>query len=344
MGRYEDGLLHALESLLRPEDDLIVYYNSLPGPKLFGPRVKERFLRLPRSTTYNQIGLSAALRLDGSDVYLGGANIVPVLSRVPRVLVLHDALAFRHPDVKPRIVTRYLRRWMKLSAKHAERIIAISRWAASEAALFLDVDPGRIDVVYQGVHARFRPGDHSSPPGQELARLAGETFVLHVGASEPHKGGSTAAEAVRLMRQRGHRVKLVRTGIVARPERDSLVDLGIVGEEQLLWLYQNAAVVCVPSTHEGFGLPLIEAMACGTPVVASRAAALPEAGGDAALYAEPGDVKGFADAMERVLVDRAEHERRSRAGLDQASRFRWEIAASRVYDILTEAASRRSAE
>jgi glycosyltransferase involved in cell wall biosynthesis len=341
LGRYLDGILHALEELLSPEDRLAVYYNSLPGPRLFGTKVKERFVRLPRSTSYNQLGLATALRLDGSDVYFGGANIVPVFSRVPRVLVVHDCLAFRHPETKPGFVGRYLRRWMKLSARHADRIIAISRWSAAEAVHFLGADPGSIEVVYQGVDPRFHPGDGPSPD-EALAKLGtDEPFVLHVGASERHKGASTAVEAVRLLRQRGRGVTLIRTGVTGNREA-GIVDVGVVGDEALRWLYRRAAVVCVPSTHEGFGLPIIEAMASGTPVVASRAAGLPEAGGDAALYAEPGDVSGFADAIERLLTDQAERERRRTAGLEQAARFRWETSAQRVYDILAEVAARRT--
>ena len=342
LGRYLDGLLHGIERELEGDDHLTIYYNSLPRAKLFGQRVQERFIRLPRSTSYNQLGLAVALQVDGSDVYLGGANIVPIVSRKPRVVVIHDALAFRHPETKTPIVTRYLQRWMKLSAQRADRIIAISRWSASEAVRFLGANDEAIDVVYQGVNERFKPGDQPTPP--DLLSLARVPFVLHVGAFEWHKNPEMTVQASNVLRQRGHDLVVVRTGATHVRTEGPVIDLGVVDDERLLWLYRNATAVCVPSRHEGFGLPVVEAMACGTPVVASRASGLPEAGGDAALYAEPEDINGFATALERLMNDPDERAHRIQAGLAQAAKFRWETAARRVLEIVGETAARRNAE
>src|SRR5579884_4306021 len=116
LGRYLDGLLHALEALLEGDDSLVVFYNSLAGDSLFGTAVREARVRLPKATLYNQVGIPAALRLHRCDVYLGGANVVPVRSRVPAVLVIHDCKAFRAPAADSPGWTRYWRRWQQASA------------------------------------------------------------------------------------------------------------------------------------------------------------------------------------------------------------------------------------
>jgi glycosyltransferase involved in cell wall biosynthesis len=292
---------------------------------------------MPRSTSYNQVALPIALAAERPDVYLGGANIIPVIANVPRVLVIHDCLAFRFPSAKPARITRYLQRWMRRSAEHADRIIAISRWAALEAGRYLGANTSTVSVVYQGVDPRFSPDGTATLPDD---RIRGP-YVLQVGAFEPHKGTETAVAAINELRARGRDVMLVRTGGQATAAGDAVLDLGVVDDPTLVSLYRSARAVCVPSDHEGFGLPVLEAMACGTPVVASNAAGLPEAGGDVALYADPGDAPGFANAIERLLVDDAERARRREAGIARARTFTWADAAARVLEICADAARAR---
>ena len=328
-----------MEPALVPDDHLTVFYNSLPAPKLFGEAVRERYLRLPRAAPYNQAGLPLALARGDYDVYLGAGNVVPTFANVPRVVVVHDCLAFRHPEAKPPPIRRYLQTWMKLSARHAARVVTVSEWSASECERYLGVDRAAIEVITEGVDRRFRP----STDGAEVDRLGRlgvrGTFVLQVGAFEAHKGAPTLHRAVEQLRARGADVSLVRTGAARRGEAaPGVIDVGVVDDDALVALYQAAAVVGVPSIYEGFGLPVLEAMACGTPVVASRTAALPEAGGDVAVYADPGDAQGFADAIGRLLGDPAETRRRREDGIVRAARFTWDAAADRMHAVLREAA------
>jgi glycosyltransferase involved in cell wall biosynthesis len=314
-GRYLDGLLHALAEALPPADTLHVYYNSLSRTRLFGPEVAEHRVRMPKSTLWNQVGVPLALTRDHGDVYLGGANIVPAAGRFPKVLVVHDCLAFRDPSAKPGAVGRYLRRWMRASARHADRVVAVSHWAAAECERFLGLDAAAITVVRQGIDPAFRPAPETADEGETLRRRLGlgdVPFVLQVGGFERHKGGALAAAAVAQLRRRGVEVRLVRCGDDGPEQgRSDSVELGFVSDATLQALYRQAAAVGVFSSHEGFGLPVLEAMASGTPVVAARTAGLPEAGGDAAVYAEPGDAGSFADAIATVLDPTEGSRRRS---------------------------------
>lgn len=344
IARYLDGVLHAMADQLGPGDELIAYYNSSGGEPMFDAPVHERFVRLPTATLWNQVRVPAALHRDLCDVYFGGAHVVPSLTRVPRVVVVHDCMSFRVPDSKPRRDGVYFRRWTSAAARHARFVICVSEWTAAEARTWLAVPEEKLRVVPNAVDATFVPlaadelavahhrleSDHAIP----------SPFVLQVGGFELHKGGDTAADAVDLLRCRGHDVSLVRCGIPGprQRRRPAAVDLGFVDDDTLRALYQCATVVCVASTHEGFGLPVLEAMASGAPVVAARASALPEVGGDIAVYAEPGDSTSFADAIEGLLIGPEERERRRRAGLARAATYTWARSASATLAILREAA------
>lgn len=341
LGRYLDGVLHGLESVLGENDRLSVYYNAWPGPPLFGPQVDETAVRIPGAAAWHQLGVPVVASAQRVDVYLGGANLVPVLGRFPKVLVVHDCMAFRRPEAKPPSIARHLRRWMRLSARAATRIVAVSEWTARECATFLGVPRDRITVVPEAVAPAFVPADPSTSP-RALARLrelgVRQPYVLHVGAFEEHKGAAVSAAAIGELQRRGHDVHLVRCGGPGPNVDGPGISLGYVDDDLLVTLYQHAVAVCMPSLHEGFGLPVVEAMACGTPVVAARACALPEAGGDAALYADPADVRGFADALERLLTDAGERARRRAAGLERVATMSWRTVAATLLDILRDAA------
>jgi glycosyltransferase involved in cell wall biosynthesis len=334
-----DGSLHALAQHLSADDELLVYYNAFRGPQLFGPGVRERFIRAPRAVVWNQLRLPLALKRDRPDVYLGGAYITPVRSPVPTVMVVHDCIAFRDPSAKPGLEGIYLRHWMKASARSAALVVAVSRWAAGESERYLGLAPERIRVVYSGIDARFSP---SKPDPADLAelrrelRIAGD-FCLQVGAYEPHKGSAVAAEAVQRVREHGFDLALVRCGVRWRSDpRDGVVDLGWVDDDMLLRLYRHASVVCVVSTHEGFGFPALEAMRCGAPVVASDIPGLREAAGDAAIFVPADDPGALATAIEGLLRSPDHRQKARQEGPAWAANFSWEKNATAMLEVLNE--------
>jgi glycosyltransferase involved in cell wall biosynthesis len=344
--RYLDGLLHAMAGALADDERLFVYYNSRAGARLFRGAAEERFIRMPNRTAWNQLRLPAAINRDRCDVYLGTAFVTPVALRRPCVPVVHDCLAFRDQAAKAGAEGRYWRRWTRAAVSRARRVIAVSRFVADDCRELLSVDEGRLRVVYPGVDRRFTPASDIPVErvGEDLSSRLGISgpYALHVGAFDRHKGAAALADAVRMLRVRGRRLTLVRCGPPGSFTSDDadVRDLGRVDDPTLLDLYRCASVVCVPSSHEGFGLPVVEAMACGAPVVTTRAAALPEAGGTAAVYADGADAVALAAAIGSVLDEpaAAKKERRS-AGLAWSATFSWERAAQEVLGVLREAAA-----
>ena len=345
LSRFLDELLHSMDDVLAKNERLIVYYNSARGERLFGSDVTERFVRLPNRTAWNQLRLPAALRADACDVYLAGGIVAPAATRIPCVPVVHDCLSFRDPSAKPGAEGRYWRRWTRAAARKAPRVIAVSRFVADDCATYLGVDSSHVSVIYPGVGARFSPIEEDELDALR-ARLSATLriptrFLLHVG-SDRHKGASAAIGAAHLLSERGRPIELVRCGpsAVSDASEPGITMLGHVDDATLIDLYRAAAVVCVTSTHEGFGLPVLEALACGTPVVATRTGGLPEAGGDVAVYAETNGAPAFADAIETLLdATPAERDARRAEGIRWAAAFTWERAARQTLAILRDAAA-----
>ncbi len=337
LGRYSEGLLRAMAAQLAPGDDLVVYYNATPGPPLLsGPRVAERFIRTHGRTAWNQVRLPLAVRRDRCDVYLATAFVAPYWCPVPSVVVVHDLMAFRLPEAKPGREGRYWRRWTATAVERAGSVAADSEFTARECAEILG--RGDTQVVYPGVDAHFRPPADRELAGAVARRLGvrGE-YVLQVGAYDLHKGADLARDAIGAVRASGRETTLVRCGQPTfRTEGGpGVIDAGYISEQELLSLYQAASAVAVTSNHEGFGLPLVEAMACGTPVASSRAGALPEIGGDVPEYFATGDARSLAAALTTILDEPpASRDRRTRLGRERAGRYSWQRAATAMIEQL----------
>jgi glycosyltransferase involved in cell wall biosynthesis len=201
----------------------------------------------------------------------------------------------------------------------------------------------RVRVVHPGIDPRFHPngpGDGAADAARLRAAGVASPYVLQVGAFERHKGGAIAAAAIAELRAEGRPLTLVRCGPPGpEAQRHGCVDLGHVDDDTLVSLYRGAAALCVPSSHEGFGLPVVEAMACGTPVVTVSGTALPEAAGGAALTTEPGDVRALRSGIALLLDDASAAARLRAAGLERARRLDWSAAAAAVREELELAAT-----
>jgi len=278
-----------------------------------------------------------ALRWMRADLVHGPAFAGPLLSSCPVVVTIHDLSFIRFPKMFRPASRFYLAVLTRLSARRARRLIAVSAHTARESTRLLGVPQERIDVVYHGVDPAFRPLPVREVSSLRERRGLPERFVLFVGTLEPRKNLVRLVEA--FARVRDGRVGLVLAGgrgwlydeLFARVESlgldDEVIFAGYVMNDELPLWYNAATVVAYPSVYEGLGLPVLEAQACGTPVLTSNVSSLPEAAGDAALMVDPYDVEAMAAGLDRLLVDELlRHQLRER-GLAHARQFSWSHTA-----------------
>jgi glycosyltransferase involved in cell wall biosynthesis len=282
------------------------------------------------------------------DVFYSPDFVLPPTRRTTcTLLTVHD-LSFLHcPEVFVPPLRRYLERVVPRSIARADLVLADSAHTRFDIVSLLGVPPDRVQVLYSGVPPGFRSEPDLGEGERLRARygLGGRRYVLSVGTLQPRKN------YVRLIRAFANlepeavepEAQLVIAGgrgwlyqdIFAEAERhgDRVRLLGFVDEADLPALYRNAALFAFPSLYEGFGLPVLEAMACGVPVVCSNASSLPEVAGDAALLVDPLDTDGLAEAMARVLEDAGLRREMVARGAAQAARFTWARAARQLVGV-----------
>lgn len=289
-------------------------------------RIDER-LRAPRRARRLEHELLLPRRLEHADVevFHSPAQEPPRRSPVPWVQTLHDLTPLTRPDP---LLAADARRWRRIGPRlrGADAIIAVSRFSADEGIRHLGLDQSAITVIPHGVdHERFKPGPVAAPD---------VPYLLHVGAWGPHKGFPEALEVIGRLAQRGlpHRLVLAgprdewtlaraREAVAAAPRPDRVELAGYV--DDLPATYRAASVFLMTSRCEGFGLPALEAMACGTPVVAFANSSIPEVVGGGGALVPDGDTEAMTDEVERLIRSAPARDELSERGIEQAARFRW---------------------
>lgn len=269
----------------------------------------------------------------GADVLWYPWNLTHFRPRKPYAVTIYDVAPLHYPHRSPWVRWREERR-LRRSAAQARCVITASEFTRGEVVERLGVEAARVRVAPGAAAAAFQPGEPERLPEY----LVEHPYVLYVGAVEPRKNVVTLLAAQgRIFGESG--VPLVCVG-GAVPEGAGVISMGQVNEALLVSLYRGATALAMPSLYEGFGLPPLEAMACGTPAVVSRRASLPEVCGDAALYVEePTDVDEWCRALRRIQSDSALAAELRRLGIERARAFTWERTTAETLEALRAAAA-----
>jgi len=281
-----------------------------------------------------------ALKRLKANWYLATFFLPPVTPCQGAVLV-HD-LSFRaHPEYFPTTVASYMRLLTGLAVRRAERVVVLSEFTRRELARFHPAAVEKTVVVYPGLDQTFRPGQGPEDKDEEVLHAYGVTpgYILALGNIHPRKNLSRLLDAYLSLKARRESVPAMVWGGLQRWESGELVGRalsagvvlpGFIAQEDLASFYRQAEMLVYPSLYEGFGLPPVEAMACGTPAITSNTTGLPEAVGEAAMMIDPTSTEEIAVAMARLLDDASLRQRLQRAGIEKAKEFTWKRTAQRL--------------
>ena len=285
------------------------------------------------------------------DLFHAPHYVVSPLMRCPYVVTIHDCIHLRFPQYLPnRAALVYAKTVMRLAARRSRRVLTVSNASKDDIIRYLGVPAPKVEVIYNALDERLEkpPTPEDVDRVRERFQLT-SPFILYTGNIKPHKNVDRLIEAFSLLRPQGfEHVKLLIIGdeISKYPNLRRMIHrfqlhkhvrfLGFVPDETLAVLYQLASVFVFPSLYEGFGLPPLEAMAAGTPVITSNVSSLPEVVGDAALLIDPMDAQAIAGAMARVLGDDALRTSLVCRGRERVKAFSWKRSVARTREVYAE--------
>jgi alpha-1,3-rhamnosyl/mannosyltransferase len=344
IGRYVANLAPALAAQLEASERLLVLHAPEARERLgslAGARVKLLATTISPFSMGQQMQLPRLLREAGDvDVYHSTYYLMPYSMRLPTVLTFYDLIPLQHPKTVSRRARTLFRLTMGMALGVSAHVLSISEAARRDVLARFKLAPERVTTTPLAADTRFRP-----QPAEEVARVREvyglpQEIVLFVGINKPHKNLVRLIEAYRRLVQQGCSATLVLAGpwddrypqakeaAAQLPANASVLFLGPVADADLPALYAAATVFVLPSLYEGFGLPVLEAMACGVAVACSNSSSLPEIAGDAALTFDPQDVGAMAETIGRLLGEDELRNRMEQAGLARAAHFTWEKTAA----------------
>ncbi len=340
IGQYILRLSEALAEIDH-EDEFLLFQSSKDHSRLvIAPNFKRRVLWTPSHHRFETAAISAEFFPHNLDVLHSPDFIPPGKTRCPSVITVHDLAFLLYPRFLTPESARYYGQ-VDPAARRANHIIAVSQSTKRDVVRLLGVPEEKLSVIYEAAHPLFRPIDRALAR-QFIAEKYGVTddYILFVSTVEPRKNLPTLLQALGKLRalykpsikllvagQQGWLTEQVDETVDKYKLRDQVCFLGGVANEELVYLYNGARVFALPSFYEGFGLPPLEAMACGTPVVVSNTSSLPEVVGDAGQLLDPNDVEAWSVTLARVLSDEALATEMREKGLRRAGLYSWQRAA-----------------
>lgn len=339
VSRYLTELTNSLRDTA-PTGDHLIEFGLRLGPA--AQRVSTRIL-------WEQTLLAADIMRHRLDVFHGPVNALPLARRVPSVVTIHDLAFLRYPHHLPAARRAWLIGAIRHSARAARSVIAISNHTAADLVEWLHIDHTKVRVIPLAVAPGIRRLSGAELQVFRLKYGQKLPYILVVGTLEPRKNLPMLLRAFSAIRDDvPHRLVLVGPeGWLTDELHDTIRDLGLgdrlvltgfVSDAELGGWYSAADLVAFPSWYEGFGLPMLEAMSCGAPVLAANASSLPEVGGDAAAYADPGRQDAWSMMMLDLIRDSTQREQLSAAGLLRSGMYSWERTARETWEVYREVA------
>jgi len=355
IGRYTYNLVQALTKAA-PEDSFVLLHN----PKLVNtrydletlqsPNLEIVAIEVPTFSLAEQWRLPSIVRGLRLDLFHSPYYIKPYLLLCPSVVTIHDLIPKLYPQYLPSLWKRAIFEVaIRLAVASTRRVISVSQSTRDDLVRLLGVAPFKVSVIPEGVDTRFKPADEKAIFNLRQKHNLPVGYILYLGTNKPHKNLARLVGAFA-------KAKTERKLVLAGKEdpryseahevtkqlglQDRVVFLGRVSEDDLPALYSGAALFVFPSLYEGFGLPLLEAMACGVPVISSSTSSLPEIAGQAAVMVDPLDLSQLARALERVLGDSNLRASMREEGLEQAAQFSWERTAVETLAVYRQVLSR----
>jgi glycosyltransferase involved in cell wall biosynthesis len=346
----ENYSLHVLRQLLA-QDQRNAYrlYLAQPLPDGLlpeGPRTSRKLIRLPRLWT--QAGLSTEMLISPPDVLFVPSHVLPLITPSRSVVVVYDVGHRFFPRAHGLLEWLYLEWAIRRHVRVATRLLTISQASKRDLVRLYRADPARVDVAYPAVEDRFKPASDAEIAAVRARYALEGPYVLHLGTIKPRKNLPRLIRAFALARVPSDTLlalgglttfgagdvdrAVAETGTSSRVHR-----LGYVADADLPALYSGAACVAIVSLYEGFGMPALEALACGAPLVASNRGSLPEIVGDAGVLVDPLDLGSIATGLERVLGDTSVQQSLRAAGPRRAAAFDWASAARVTRRVIEQA-------
>lgn len=346
IGQYILRLTNALAALDH-ENEYFLFQSRKDSTRLSdAPNFHRRVLWTPSHHRFERLAMSAEMLPYPLDVFHSPDFIPPRKMRAPTVITIHDLAFLLYPRFLTPDAARYYGQ-IDPAARTAAHVIAVSHSTKRDVTRLLGVPENKVSVIYEAAHSTTRPIPRDEARAHVKAKFGLEgDFILFVSTIEPRKNLPTLLAAYSKLRDNyksqarlvvaGHKGWLtdeVDQAVEKYKLHNQVCFLGSVPTPELAYLYNAARVFALPSFYEGFGLPPLEAMASGTPVVVSNVSSLPEVVGDAGLLVDPNDAEAWTVSLHRVLTDHALHAEMSTKGLARAAHFSWERAARETLDV-----------
>jgi len=357
--RYLRNLVRALQSIDRQNKYILFTNKDNTGTFDLGNNFREYLIPVsagcrPMKILWEQLVFPFQVKTTGIDLLFSPGNICPLFLACQSVVTMHDLIPFEWPENFSGIELRVLKALLRASAARSQRIITVSKSSRNQIISHLGVPPWKVAVVHAACDEAFLNYEHTADNSRLVEEELGinRDFILYTAATRPHKNVKGLLTAFSCLKHKyGIKHLLVVAG-PAGPDHNNLLDTatrlginsdviftGYISDKILPALYTMASLFVYPSFYEGFGLPILEAMASGTPVIASKVTSLPEVAGKAGILVDPCDIEEIAHAMYKVLSDRRHRDRLAASGKKRAQEFSWEKTAKGILNVLDDVGS-----